>query len=145
MAWYDGHLKPARPAGLVKADERRFGHNDEGIMYVGDKGVILAGFNGDQPRVYPESSKYTAPPARRGQTGEGGPAIDQWLAAIKDGPASLTNFEVQSPVTEAFLLGCLAQRFPGERFEWDSAAGRVTNSEKATKYLDTPARSAYRV
>ena len=59
--------------------------------------------------------------------------------------ASLTNFEVQSPVTEAFLLGCLTQRFPGERFEWDSAAGRVTNSEKATKYLDTPARSAYRV
>ena len=47
--------------------------------------------------------------------------------------------------SEAFLLGCFAQRFPGERFEWDSAAGRVTNSEKATKYLDTPARSAYRV
>jgi predicted dehydrogenase len=146
MAWYDGHLKPARPAGLTQADQRRFGHNEEGIMYVGDKGVILAGFNGDQPRVYPESPKYTAPPPQRGQGGgEGGPAIDQWLAAIKGGAPSLTNFEVQSPVTEAFLLGCLAQRFPGERFEWDSAAGRVTNSEKANKYLDTPARSAYRV
>src|SRR5581483_2823504 len=117
MAWYDGFLKPPRPAGLSEADNRRFRHNDEGVMYVGDKGIIVAGFNGDQPKVYPESPKYTAPvPRPRGQggapVGEGGPAIDQWLAAIKGGAASLTNFEIQSPVTEAFLLGCLAQRFP---------------------------------
>ena len=147
MSWYDGHLKPARPAGLSAADARRFGHNEEGIMYVGDKGIIVAGFNGDQPKVYPESSKYTAPPpARRGGGGgEGGPAIDQWLAAIKGGPASLTSFEVQSPVTEAFLLGCISQRMPGERLEWDTAAGRVANNEKANRLLDPPARSPYRI
>ncbi len=147
MIWYDGHLKPARPAGLSDIDQRRFRHNDEGVMYIGDKGIIVAGFNGDQPKVYPESKKYAAPPPpARGQGGgEGGPAIDQWLGAIKGGPPSLTNFEVQSPVTEAFLLGCLTQRFPGERFEWDSAAGRVTNSDKANRYLDPPARSPYRV
>lgn len=148
MSWYDGHLKPPRPGGLSAADARRFGHNDEGILYVGDKGLILAGFNGDQPRVYPENPKYAAPPpARRGGGGfgEGGPAIDQWLGAIKGGPASLTNFEAQSPVTEAFLLGCIAQRAPGERLEWDSAAGCVTNNEKANRLVDPPARAAYRV
>ena len=146
MAWYDGFLKPARPAGLLPADQKRFAHGEEGIMYVGEKGLILAGFNGDQPRVYPESKKYVAPPVRRGAGGggEGGPAIDQWLAAIKGGPASLTNFEVQSPVTEAFLLGCIAQRLPGERLEWDTAAGRITSSEKANRFLDPPARSPYR-
>jgi hypothetical protein len=127
-------------------DAKRFAHGEEGIMYVGDKGLILAGFNGDQPKLYPESKKYTAPPPRRGGGGgEGGPAIDQWLAAIKGGPASLTSFEVQSPVTEAFLLGCISQRLPGERLEWDTAAGRITSSEKANKYLDPTARSPYRV
>ena len=60
-------------------------------------------------------------------------------------PPSLTNFEIQSPVTEAFLLGCLAQRFPGERFDWDSANIKVTNSEKANKYLDQTPRTAYKV
>jgi predicted dehydrogenase len=146
MSWYDGFLKPTRPAGLAPADAKRFAHGEEGIMYVGDKGLILAGFNGDQPKLYPESKKYTAPPPRRGGGGgEGGPAIDQWLAAIKGGPASLTSFEVQSPVTEAFLLGCIAQRLPGERLEWDTAAGRITSSEKANKYLDPTARSPYRV
>jgi len=150
MVWYDGFLKPERPSGLSAEDNRRFAHGEEGILYVGNKGILVAGFNGDQPHVYPESPKYTAPPRQRGQ-GQGGgeaarePAINQWIAACKGGAASLTNFEAQSPVTEAFLLGCLAQRFPGEHFEWDSAAGRVTNSEKANKYLESPARSAYRV
>jgi hypothetical protein len=56
----------------------------------------------------------------------------------------MTNFEVQSPVTEAFLLGCLAQRFPGERCEWDSANAVVTNSEKVNRYVDPPARDGYK-
>jgi hypothetical protein len=145
MAWYDGFLKPTRPAGLLPADARRWGHREEGIMYVGEKGIIVAGFNGDQPRVYPESKKYVAPPPQRGGGGgEGGPAIDQWLSAIKGGAPSLTNFEVQSPVTEAFLLGCIAQRRPGERLEWDSAAAKITSSEKANQLIDPPARAPYR-
>jgi predicted dehydrogenase len=146
MAWYDGFLKPRRPAGLREEDQRRFGHGEEGVMYVGDKGIIVAGFNGDQPRVYPESNKYQAPARQRGQQQAGmrEPAIDQWIGAIKGGAPSLTNFEAQAPVTEAFLLGCLAQRFPGERFEWDAAAGK-SNSEKANKYLDPAVRSNYKI
>ena len=31
-------------------------------MYVGEKGILLAGFNGQNPRVYPPSPKYALPP-----------------------------------------------------------------------------------
>jgi predicted dehydrogenase len=145
MAWYDGGLRPPRPAGLSEQDQHFFqaGEDNEGILYVGDKGIILAGFNGNNPRVYPESKKYQAPPRQRGE-GRSDPAVDQWVAACKGGgSAPLANFEIQTPVTEAFLLGCLAQRFPGERLDWDEANMRITSSEKANRYVDPPNRSGY--
>jgi predicted dehydrogenase len=148
MSWYDGGLRPPRPAGLQERDQKLFeGSEDgEGIMYVGDKGILLAGFSGNNPRVYPESPKYQyqAPP-RRSDAARNDPAIDQWIAACKGGPAPLANFEIQNPVTEAFLLGCIAQRFPGQLLEWDTAGMRITNSEKLNGYVDPPYRSAYKV
>ena len=66
-------------------------------------------------------------------------AIDQWVAAAKGGAtAPLANFEIQNPVTEAFLLGCIAQRFPGERIEWDTANVRITSSEKLNGFVAPP-------
>jgi predicted dehydrogenase len=146
LSWYDGGLRPPRPAGLKPRDQWLFqgGEEGEGIMYVGDKGILLAGFDGENPRVYPESPKYQAPP-RRHEGPRHDPAIEQWIAACKGGPAPLASFESQSAVTEAFLLGCLAQRFPGRWIEWDSAAMRVTNSDKLNAYIDPPYRDAYKV
>jgi len=146
LHWYDGGIIPPRPAGLREPHQRFFRRRAEGIMYVGDKGLLLAGFNGDSPAVYPESSKYQAPPRQPRTSGGGEPrdgAIGQWLAACKGGPAPATAFGVQAPVTEAFLLGCMAQRLVGERLEWDTAAMRVTSSEAANRLVDPPYRGAW--
>ncbi|HVT94181.1 MAG TPA: Gfo/Idh/MocA family oxidoreductase [Bryobacteraceae bacterium] len=140
MSWYDGGLRPPRPEGLPENDQRLF-EGGEGILYLGDKGFLLAGFNGNNPRIYPHSAKYTAPPSRRDEHEE--PAIDQWIAACKGGPKPVASFETEAPVTEAFLLGCLAQRFPGQLLEWDSANMRLTSPEKLNEYVDPPYRSAY--
>jgi predicted dehydrogenase len=155
MSWYDGGLHPPRPAGISEEDGRLFGHRQEGVMYVGEKGIVLAGFNGNNPRLYPPSQKYiveapkqvtrreakhesqVAPPPPRN------PAIDSWINACKKGPATLTNFEVQAPVTEAFLLGCIAQRMPGEKLLWDTTQMKVTNNEKANALVDPPYRDGY--
>jgi len=148
MAWYDGGMRPPRPAGLKNEDQHYFekGEDNEGILYVGDKGYIVAGFNGNNPRVYPDNPKYKTPPRRRRGEYEGmrDVAIDQWLTyAQGKGSAPLANFEIQSPVTEAFLLGCLAQQFPGERLEWDAANMKITSFEKANKLVDPPVRSGF--
>ena len=149
MSWYDGGLIPPRPAGLKERDQRLFqgGERGEGVMYVGDKGILLGGFNGNYPRVYPESPKYqyTPPPRQEGEPRQD-PALDQWVEACKGkGPAPLADFEIQSPVTEAFLLGCIAQRFPGQVLEWDTATMRITNSEKLNEHVDPPYRDAYKI
>jgi predicted dehydrogenase len=147
LSWYDGGLRPPRPAGLKDRDQRLFegGEDNEGVMYVGDKGLLLAGFNGNNPRVYPESPKYQAPAPQPRSGPRTDPAIDQFIAGCKGGPAPLANFESQGPVTEAFLLGCIAQRFPGQLIEWDTTSMRITNSDKLNAYVDPPYRSAYKV
>jgi predicted dehydrogenase len=136
MTWYDGGLRPERPAGIDETGKTPGAQEAEGIMYVGDKGVLTANFNGYNPRLYPASPRYQTPQLERPRDF----ALEQWIAACKGGPPALTNFEIQAPVTEAFLLGCLAQRFPNEVIEWDSAAMRVTNSERLSRYVDPPYR-----
>ncbi len=160
LSWYEGGLHPPRPAGITEEDGRQFRHREEGVMYVGDKGILLAGFNGQNPRVYPPSPKYVLPPrqetrpevrseagAQTAQPAQPAPprnaSIDAWIAACKGGPAALTNFEIQSPVTEAFLLGCMAQRLPGEKLLWDTAQMKITNNEKANGLVDPPYRDGY--
>ncbi len=147
MSWYDGGLRPARPAGLPSSDQQLFkgGEDGEGIMYVGDKGFLLAGFNGENPRVYPESPKYRAPAPSNEYDERQDIAVDQWVNACKGGPAPVANFESQAPVTEAFLLGCIAQRLPGELLVWDTAKMQITSSEKGNALVDPPVRSEYRV
>jgi predicted dehydrogenase len=147
ISWYEGALRPPRPAGLSKEDDHFFhpGGANEGIMYVGDKGFLLAGFNGDNPRVYPASKNYQMPPTPRGAGEREDNAIGQWIAACKGGPPSETNYELQSPATESFLLGALAQRFPGESLQWDTAKMRVTNFEQANRYVDPPYRSEFKI
>lgn len=142
LAWYDGGLMPQRPAGLLEPDQALLRHRGEGVMYVGDKGILVAGFNGQNPRVYPESRKYVTPKRERGANRRD-VAVDQWVAACKGSPSGPSDFPAQSPVTEAFLLGCMAQRMPGQRLEWDSAAMRVTNSEKANQLVDPAYRGGW--
>jgi predicted dehydrogenase len=142
LSWYDGGLMPVRPAGLREQEERLFRRRGEGIMYVGDKGLIVAGFNGQNPQAYPESPKYKAPARERG-AGQRDVAVDQWVAACKGGPEPVANFHSQAAPTEAFLLGCLTQRVPNERFLWDSASRKITNSVEANKWIDPPYRGSW--
>jgi predicted dehydrogenase len=146
LSWYDGGLRPPRPSGLLEEDERRFRPRQEGVLYVGETGLLVAGFNGDSPRVYPASPKYPTPPrAQRRPDPPPDHAVNAWLAACRGkGPEPLASFPRQEAATEALLLGCLAQRLPGERFEWDTGRMRVSNSEKAHAFVDPPYRDGFR-
>lgn len=144
LSWYDGGLHPPRPSGLTEQDDRRFRHREEGVLYVGDKGFLLAGFNGNDPSVYPPSPRYQAPRRERSGRSDGAPpdsAIDRWIAACRGGaPEPPASFQAQGPVTEALLLGCLAQRLPGERLRWETASMSIAGNGKANALVDPPYR-----
>ncbi len=131
ITWYDGELKPPRPPELDEEDAMARGN--EGLMFVGDRGKILCGFNGRRPRLIPTSrmDSYDQPP----QTLPRSIGHDrEWIEACKGGAAPGANFEFAGNVTEGLLLGNVAVR-AGETLEWDSSNMKVTNGAAANQYI----------
>jgi len=136
LFWYDGGLKPFEPNEL----EGRALHR-EGLIFVGDKGKILAGFSGQGPRLIPESKmkSFTQPP----KTIPRSPGhYDEWFAAVRGGKEAGANFEFSDPVTEALLLGNVALR-TGKKLYWDGPNLKVTNLPQANEYLHRPYRRGW--
>ena len=113
MSWYDGGLKPPRPKGLHKEDQQLFENSEEGegILYVGDKGVLLGGFNGRHPRVYPESTKYRTPAVRQEHHRDpGGGPVDRRLQRR---PKSQGEFRERSACDGGVSFGLHCATFAG--------------------------------
>ena len=135
FTWYDGGLKPARPDELEEnvpfQGER---DEDEGLLFVGDSGKILCGFNGSNPRLIPQSKmdSFKQPP----KTLPRSPGNErEWIDACKGGKVKPGgNFEFEGVVTEALLLGCVACHL-GQRLTWDRPNLRANNSDALQKYI----------
>jgi len=110
------------------------------MMFVGDKGKILAGFRVEQPRLIPESKMAgrEAPPARQrraqSESPQLSPGLKQWVECCKGGKQSPGAFLNAGPISEAVNLYAVALR-TGKRLAFDAAAGRVTNLAAANQYL----------
>ena len=130
LHWYDGGLRPPMPEELEKDGEEM---PDEGLLFVGDKGKILAGFSGGEPRLIPESKMkaFKKPPETLPRPiGE----LEQWLRACKGGEPSGANFERIYPFTVTIALGNIALRV-GEKLEWDAVKKEISNSAEASKLM----------
>ncbi len=57
FTWYDGGLKPWRPDELEENHSLKgtTEEEDEGLLFMGDRGKILCNFNGGDPRLIPQS------------------------------------------------------------------------------------------
>lgn len=142
--WYDGGLKPARPDELeedrpMKVEGEEL---DEGLLFVGDRGKILCGFNGANPKLIPETkmNSFKQPP----KTLPRSPGNErEWLDTCKGGkdkPGG--NFEFSGLVTETLLLGNVAARV-GQKLNWDRSSLKITNSDLAQKYVRPERRSGW--
>ena len=144
FTWYDGGLRPARPEELeenrpLKAPEEE--EENEGMLFIGDRGKILCTFNGGSPRLIPQSKMdaYKQPP----KTLPRSPGNErEWLDACKGGKVKPGgNFEFEGMVTETLLLGNVAARL-GERVTWDRSNLKVS-SDVAQKWVRPERRSGW--
>ena len=114
----------------------------EGMMFVGEKGKILAGFRGERPKIIPEKRMVEL-------TGSDKPPKEitnrndrAWIDAFKLGEQSPGTFLKAAPVTQTILLGAVALR-AGKKVVYDPEKVEITNVAEANKYLTRTYRSGW--
>ena len=143
LTWWDGGLRPPRPAELE--DGRMMGDEDGGgVLFRGDKGLLMCGTYGENPRLVPESlmQSYKRPE----KTILRSPGIrEEWIEAIKKGTKSTTDFSYSGPLTETMLLANVAVRFKDKytKLLWDGEKMEFTNLPEANQFLHYPYRPGW--
>ncbi len=147
LLWYDGGIKPATPEEL---EEDRGELEAEGMLFVGDKGKILARFRCENPRIIPErkarafrESKGGAASAPAERNRSRGGRSSSWVEAFKGGKPTYGDFLLAGPISEAFNLGAISLRLGGKRLVWDAANMKVTNVPEANRYLKREYRKGW--
>ncbi|MHC4180795.1 MAG: gfo/Idh/MocA family oxidoreductase, partial [Planctomycetota bacterium] len=104
----------------------------EGILFVGDRGTIMAGFHGQNPQLFAKGKSE----ALRLEASEGSRRgrHSTWFEAVKGGEPSPGSFLSAGPITDAVNLGTVALR-AGKKVLFDSEKMEITNAADASKYL----------
>ena len=115
---------------------------NEGMMFVGDKGKILAGFRGEDPEIIPSRLMNAYQGEKELPERERGPRTNTWAKAIKEDQESPGSFQYAGTVTEAINLAAVALR-AGERVEYDSEHMKITSNEDHNKLLTREYRKGW--
>ena len=111
--WMDGGIQPERPEEL--GPNEKFGDGGNGILFIGQKGKMMASTYSADPRLLPTSCTsevYVKPTLVRVPDGANG-HYAQWVEACLAGhgnKAVNSPFELAGPLTEALLMANLAIR-----------------------------------
>ncbi len=115
------------------------------MMFVGDKGKILAGFNVQNPQVISgtkmDASENTKTD-KRSQVEQTSQALPLFIDACKSGKQYPGNFIDAEHLTEAVNLYAAALR-AGRLLEYDAANLKITNVPEANKYLAREYRAGW--
>jgi len=124
--WYDGGLRPPRPACLEPERELP---PAGGSLIVGEDGAILSGVWSGSPRIIPEEKMRQYQPPRPSIARSRGHHRD-WIEACKGGPPASSNFDYAARLTEIVLLGVVALR-TGATIYWNGPEMKATNAPEA--------------
>ncbi|HET6559412.1 MAG TPA: Gfo/Idh/MocA family oxidoreductase [Prolixibacteraceae bacterium] len=138
LIWHDGGMRPPVPEELYEDNKEM---PAEGMMFVGDKGKILAGFHVQNPQLIPEKrmagQNLKEAPKRERTSG-----FVQFMEATKAGKQCPGSFTEAWDLTEAVNLYAAALR-SGRMLKYDAATRKVTNVAEANKYLTRTYRKGW--
>jgi predicted dehydrogenase len=138
MFWYEGKL----PNGEKNLPPKDLFHGQtppgSGSLLVGEKGIMYSPNDyGAQWMLLPEKDfenwQDPAPTIPRNGRDDVG-MKEEWVAAIRGGPAAYSSFDFAADMTESILLGNLAIR-GGGRVEWNSNRLRARGNRLAQAFV----------
>ena len=135
VTWYQGTERPA----LWK--EKRIPPWDSGVLFVGDRGMLLSDYGRHELLPEKEFADFRRPP-RSIPESVGHHA--EWVRACKTGSPTTCHFGYSGPLTEANHLGNVAYR-AGKRIDWDAQALRIPNAPEAERFLGRDYRPGWRL
>lgn len=135
LTWHDGGMQPESGKIVLPMGVKELPAS--GTCWIGESGSIFKKYGAARPVVLPEKSfpaeKYPADLAPQDH-------YHDWVDAILEGRQACDDFEHGGPLTEAVLVGAMADRVAGAWLEWDHKLQTFTNSAQATALV----RRAYR-
>jgi predicted dehydrogenase len=132
LTWYDGGKRPPHFA------EGKLPDWGDGSLFVGSKGMLLAGYQSH--KLLPEKDyKDFVPPPRTIPESVG--HYKEWVEACKGGGRTTCNFDYAGALTEAVLLGDVSYRL-GKPFAWDTRAFKASEPD-AERFLRKEYRKPY--
>lgn len=139
--WSDGNAHFDLVKNLKDADGKSFTDWGLGILFVGDKGMLIADYG---RYVLLPADKFAGfqPPKQTIPNSIG--HWKEWTTACKTGSPTLCNFDHAGALTETILLGIVAYR-TGEKLQWDAVNLKAKNSTKADHYITKEYRKGWEV
>jgi predicted dehydrogenase len=135
LTWYQGENKP----DLWK--QKAIPQWGSGVLFIGDKGQLLADYGKYQLLPEKDFTDYKAPektlPRSPGQH-------EEWLQCCKNGTQASCNFEYSGWLTEANHLGNVAYRV-GKKIEWDAASMQAKNCPEAQPFIKREYRAGWKL
>lgn len=141
LTWYDGGKMPDTAAWpLDLPDGTRMGLPDQGSMFLGEKGAVLLPHVA-MPMLLPVGD-FAGHPIEAAANGD---HYHLFVDACLGGAPTTCGFSYAGPLTEAVLLGTLANRFPGDELLWRPAALAIPNHDRAHALLRRTYRRGFEV
>jgi len=139
LTWYHGVKNGHQVLPPLFVEGKMPAWGPDGVLFVGEKGMLLANY--DKYVLLPEKefAGYEPPPHSIPDS-IGHHA--EWIQAIKTGGPTTCNFDYSGALTEAVLLGNVAYR-SGTKIEWDPHHLRAIGNPKAERFIQHQYRKGW--
>ncbi len=171
MVWSDGGIRPFHPAIIPASDSIGEEGSANGVMMMGEKGVMTCGTYGLAPKIYLNTGEVIEMPKdydggiKNYKMAEYGHQTS-WVEAVKAGfnskehKALTSSFDYSGPLTETVIMGNLAirsyqestggsgrgRKFAGrQKLLWDGENTKITNYDEANKFVGRKYRDGWKL